>query len=119
MILGLAGGYDANIGGGDVVLSGGQAQRIALARAVYRKPAFVVLDEPNSNLDADGDAALTNCISALREAGSTVVVMAHRPSAIAAVNMILMLNQGKQTEFGTKEDVLQKVQRMSVVSKAG
>lgn len=118
MIVGLPGGYEAKIGGDESVLSGGQAQRIALARAVYKKPALVVLDEPNSNLDADGDAALTSCITSLREAGSTVVVMAHRPSAIAAVNKILMLNQGRQTEFGSKEEVLQKVQRMSVVPKA-
>ena len=119
MIVGLPGGYEAKVGTADDILSGGQAQRIALARAVYKKPALVVLDEPNSNLDADGDMALTNCIAALREAGSTIVVMAHRPSAIAAVNMILMLKNGIQTEFGTKEEVLQKVQRMSVVPKAG
>ena len=119
MILALSGGYDAPIGDFQTVLSGGQAQRIALARAVYQKPPLVVLDEPNANLDSDGDAALTRCITELRESGSTVIVMAHRPSAIAAVNKILMLNGGQQMEFGTKEDVLQKVQRMSVVSKAG
>ena len=119
MILGLPRGYEAPIGGSQVFLSGGQAQRIALARAVYNLPALVVLDEPNSNLDTDGDLALTNCINALREAGSTVIIMAHRPSAIAAVNKILMMKNGQQTEFGTKEEVLQKVQRMSVVQKTG
>ena len=118
MIVGLPGGYEAKVVGAGSVLSGGQAQRIALARAVYKTPALIVLDEPNSNLDADGDAALTNCISSLREAGSTVVVMAHRPSAIASVNLILILKDGKQVDFGSKEEVLQKVKRVSVVPKA-
>ena len=108
LIMALPGGYDAEIGK-DVVLSGGQVQRIALARAVYRMPKLIVLDEPNSNLDADGDAALSNAIGKLREAGSTVVVMAHRPSAIQSVNKILMLRGGQQQDFGDKQDVLDRV----------
>ena len=110
LIMGFPGGYDAIIGE-NVVLSGGQVQRIALARAIYKTPAIVILDEPNSNLDADGDGALTKAITSLREAGSTVVVMAHRPSAIAAVNKLLMLRDGAQIEFGDKKDVLEKVTR--------
>ena len=91
------------------MLSGGQIQRIALARAVYKRPKLIVLDEPNSNLDAEGDAALSAAVRALREMGSTVIVMAHRPSAIASVNKILMLNQGRQQDFGEKQDVLARV----------
>jgi len=106
LILKVPGGYSASLASGEIYLSGGQAQRIALARAVYKRPALVVLDEPNANLDAEGDAALANAISMLRKAGSTVVVMAHRPSAIAAVNKVLVLNEGKQIEFGDKNEVL-------------
>jgi len=108
LIMALPGGYESLINE-TVVLSGGQVQRIALARAVYGTPALVVLDEPNSNLDAEGDAALTRAVTALREAGNTVVVMAHRPSAIAAVNKLLMIRDGRQVEFGDKAEVLQKV----------
>ena len=111
MILALPDGYATRVGDGAVVLSGGQVQRIALARAVFRRPPLVVLDEPNSNLDAEGDLALTECVRTLRQAGSTVVVMAHRPSAIAAVDTILMLDGGRQMAFGPKADVLRKVTR--------
>lgn len=110
LIMALPGGYEAIVGE-NVVLSGGQVQRIALARAIYKLPALIVLDEPNSNLDAEGDTALTKAITALREAGSTVVVMAHRPSAIAAVNKLLMMREGLQVEFGPKKEVLEKVTR--------
>ncbi|MEP3890292.1 MAG: type I secretion system permease/ATPase [Hellea sp.] len=108
LIMALPGGYEAVVGE-NVVLSGGQVQRIALACAIYNTPALVILDEPNSNLDAEGDAALTKAITALREAGSTVVVMAHRPSAIAAVNKLLMIREGVQVEFGPKKEVLAKI----------
>jgi len=86
MILRLPGGYGTNLENGELVLSGGQSQRIALARAVYRKPPLVVLDEPNAHLDMEGDAALTNAIVELRKAGSSVVVMAHRPSPLIHAN---------------------------------
>lgn len=108
MILGLPDGYATDVDSAVTPLTGGQKQRIALARAVYRKPCLVVLDEPNSNLDAEGDAALASAILALRENGSVVVVMAHRPSAIAAVDKVLMLRNGEQMEFGRKEDVIRK-----------
>ena len=106
LILSLPDGYATEIGPGRMHLSGGQVQRIALARALFRNPALVVLDEPNSNLDAEGDHALARSIARLREQGSTVVVMAHRPSAIASVNLLLILSGGRQVEFGHKEDVL-------------
>ncbi|MEM8837885.1 MAG: ATP-binding cassette domain-containing protein, partial [Pseudomonadota bacterium] len=100
------------------VLSGGQAQRIALARAVYRRPKLVVLDEPNANLDAAGDQALSNCIAALRNAGSTVIVMTHRPSAINAVNEVLMLSDGRQVQFGDRDEVMRKVTPLHVAGKS-
>lgn len=112
LVTGLAGGYEAIVNE-TVVLSGGQTQRIALARALYGSPALVVLDEPNSNLDAEGDAALTRAITALKDAGKTSIVMAHRPSAIAAVNKLLMIKDGRQVEFGDKAEVLQKVTKQS------
>jgi len=111
LILNLPDGYGTDLGGGSYILSGGQAQRIALARAVLRVPPLVVLDEPNANLDSEGDAALTRTIEQLKERGSTIVVMAHRPSAIAAVGKVLMLNDGQQVEFGPKDEVLSKVTR--------
>jgi len=109
MILHLPDGYDTRIGEGGAVLSGGQVQRIALARAVFGDPSLVVLDEPNANLDTEGDVALTAAISDLRRRGKTVVVMAHRPSAITAVDQLLMLRDGKQIAFGPKDDVIKEV----------
>ena len=107
MILKLPDGYATVLGRTQgVQLSGGQVQRLGLARAIYGKPAIVVLDEPNSNLDVAGDNALTQTIATLREGGSTVIVMAHRPSAIAAVNKLLILETGCLRAFGDKEDVL-------------
>ena len=111
MILNLPDGFSTRVGDGSSVLSGGQVQRIALARALLNKPALLVLDEPNSNLDADGETALTNAIMKLRANGCVVVVMAHRPSAIAAVNKVLLLKEGHQIAFGDKEEVLRKFTR--------
>lgn len=106
MILRLTEGYDTRIGERGSFLSAGQRQRLALARAIYGNPTLIVLDEPNSNLDADGEQALTRTILGLKKIGRTVVVMAHRPSAIAAVDMLLVLRDGKIQNFGSKEDVL-------------
>jgi ATP-binding cassette, subfamily C, bacterial exporter for protease/lipase len=109
MILSFPQGYATPVDSAISPLSGGQRQRIGLARALYRLPRLVVLDEPNSNLDAEGDEALSRAIAALRQSGSVVVVMAHRPSAIAAVDKILMLKDGKMTDFGMKQDVINRV----------
>ena len=106
MILRLPDGYDSRIGESGSFLSAGQRQRLALARALYGNPALLVLDEPNSNLDAEGDQALTRAILGLKKLGRTVIVMAHRPSAIAAVDMLLVMRDGKIQNFGAKEDVL-------------
>jgi len=114
LILRLPEGYATRIGAGvQTPLSGGQVQRIGLARALFKTPKLVILDEPNSNLDAAGDKALTEAITKLRELGSTVVVMAHRPSAIAAVNKVLMLDNGATMAFGDKNEVLGKVARIA------
>ncbi len=109
MILRLPDGYNTRIGEGGSFLSAGQRQRIGLARALYGDPVFVVLDEPNSNLDMEGEVALVQAIQAVKENGTTVIVIAHRPSAIQSVDKILFIRDGQQTAFGPKEEVLKKV----------
>jgi len=109
LIVNLPDGYETNVGDHGNALSAGQAQRIALARALYRDPFLVVLDEPNSNLDAEGDEALTRAILGARARGSIVVVIAHRPSAIAGVDYILVMAKGRQQQFGPKEEILSRV----------
>jgi ATP-binding cassette subfamily C protein len=105
LILGLPDGYETKLGEGGSALSAGQRQRVALARALYREPFLVVLDEPNSNLDAAGEQALTNAIVGVRRRGGIVVVIAHRPSAIAAVDQVLAMVDGRQQAFGPKDEV--------------
>jgi len=109
MIVNLPEGYETSVGDSGNALSAGQAQRIGLARALYRDPFLVVLDEPNSNLDAEGDEALTRAILGVRARGGIVVVVAHRPSAIAGVDYILVMAKGRQQQFGPKEEVLNRV----------
>jgi ATP-binding cassette, subfamily C, type I secretion system permease/ATPase len=113
LIVGLRNGYDTVLGGHGLGLSTGQQQRIALARALYGDPFLVVLDEPNSNLDADGEAALTQAILSVRERGGIVIVVSHRPSALAGVDTVLIMNQGRAMVFGPKDEVLPKVTRPS------
>lgn len=108
MIVNLPQGYDTQAGENGTSLSSGQAQRIGLARALYRDPFLVVLDEPNANLDSEGDEALTAAIAGVRKRGGIVVVVAHRPSAIAAVDLILVMNKGRVHHFGPKEEALAK-----------
>ena len=106
MILDLPEGYNTVIGEAGSKLSGGQRQRLGLARAVYGDPFLVVLDEPNANLDAEGDTALANAIGEMKERGQIVVVMAHRPSALATADRLLVLQSGRQRAFGPKDEVL-------------
>ena len=106
MILRFTNGYDTQLGPGGIGLSGGQRQRIALARALYGRPALVILDEPNSNLDDAGEAALVNAIGELRTNGTTVVLITHRPSVLAVVDKLLVLQDGTQKLFGPRDQVL-------------
>lgn len=106
LIVGLPNGYDTVIGSEGISLSGGQRQRIALARALFRKPFLLVLDEPNSNLDVEGEAALAAALQTMRELGSIIILVAHRPRILAAVNKVMLLNEGRVAAIGPKEEVL-------------
>jgi ATP-binding cassette, subfamily C, bacterial len=116
MILRLPEGYETNVGADGSALSAGQRQRVGLARALYGDPFLVVLDEPNSNLDADGESALTSAIHSVRTRGGIVVVVAHRPSALAAVDLVAMVNGGQIIAFGPKDEILKQVLRSPVRS---
>jgi ATP-binding cassette, subfamily C, type I secretion system permease/ATPase len=113
LVVSLPDGYETRIGENGANLSAGQRQRVALARALYRDPFLVVLDEPNSNLDNEGDEALTAAILGVRARGGIAIVIAHRPSALAAVDRVLVLHEGKQQAFGPKEEVLRAIVRPS------
>ena len=97
------------IGEGGEALSGGQRQRIALARALYGDPFLVVLDEPNSNLDNEGELALRQAIANLKTRGAIVVLIAHRPSVLAICDHILVLANGEQKDFGSRDEIMQKM----------
>ena len=109
MILRLPDGYDTRIGEAGAVLSAGQRQRIAIARAVYGDPFLVVLDEPNANLDNEGEQALQKTIHDLKARGAIVITVAHRPSAVAVCDKLLFLANGTQQAFGPRNEILQKV----------
>ncbi|MET3593140.1 PrtD family type I secretion system ABC transporter [Mesorhizobium shonense] len=106
MIIRLPQGYETQIGEGGAVLSGGYRQRIALARAVFGMPNLIVLDEPSSNLDADGDRALSECALELKRRGSTVIIVSHRPSTLANVDKILLLRDGVVEAFGMRNEIV-------------
>jgi PrtD family type I secretion system ABC transporter len=99
-------GYQTQVGSQGETLSAGQRQRIGLARALYGSPFVVVMDEPNSNLDGEGEQALTAAIGAIKERGGIAIVVAHRPSALSAVDLVAVIQQGKMVAFGSKEEIL-------------
>lgn len=109
MILELPDGYDTRINSSQQRLSGGQIQRIGLARALYGDPVLLVLDEPNSNLDNEGTQALNAAIRAMKAAGQSIIIMAHRPAAIQECDLLLMLENGQRSAFGPKDEVLKSV----------
>jgi ATP-binding cassette subfamily C protein len=113
LVLSLPAGYATQIGELGMAISGGQRQRIALARAIYGNPFLVVLDEPSSNLDAEGEGALTQAIMTVRARGGIVIIIAHRPSALSGVDHVLVMQDGELQTIGAKDEVLKKVMRTS------
>jgi ATP-binding cassette subfamily C exporter for protease/lipase len=111
LIMSLPEGYNSPVGRDGAMLSGGQRQRVGLARALYGKPVFVVLDEPNSSLDEDGDAALANAIATLKQLGTTFVVMTHRTSVLGVADKMLIMREGAQQAFGPRDEVLAALQQ--------
>ncbi|RFP87401.1 type I secretion system permease/ATPase [Rhodobacteraceae bacterium 63075] len=109
MIVTLPEGYDTRVSANGGRLSGGQIQRIGLARAMYGDPVLLILDEPNSNLDNDGSMALNRAIKVFKSEGKSVLIMAHRPAAIQECDLLLMLEDGRAVAFGPKEEVLRRV----------
>lgn len=119
MILSLPKGYDTQIGSGGALLSGGQRQLIALARALFGRPRFVVLDEPNSNLDGQSELLLMEVLRNLKAEGVTVVIIAHKPSILQDMDKLLVLGQGRQLMFGPREEILGRLGHTSSVAIMG
>lgn len=115
LILSLKDGYATMLGDQGAMLSAGQRQRIALARAIYDDPFLIVLDEPNSNLDGYGDSALNRAIATMKERGSVVIIVAHRPSALSATDKLALIENGRLADFGDRDEVLKKVMRREKV----
>jgi PrtD family type I secretion system ABC transporter len=111
-------GYDTPLGETGFALSGGQRQRIAIARAIYGMPKYVVMDEPNSNLDEIGENALIAAVKALKDNGGTVIITTHRPRLVSILDMMLVLKNGRQVAFGTAKEMLEAVRRLQAVPTA-
>jgi ABC-type protease/lipase transport system fused ATPase/permease subunit len=110
-------GYETEIGEGGAVLSGGQRQRIALARALLGRPRLLVLDEPHSNLDSEGDRALSDAIQAVKDDGGAVVIIAHRPGVLEHVDKILVLRDGQVHAYGASSEIMKLITRVRAVAK--
>jgi PrtD family type I secretion system ABC transporter len=115
MVLRLSGGYETAVGDNGAVLSGGYRQRIGLARAAYGNPSLVVLDEPSSNLDSDGDVALLSCITELKKRGTTVVMISHRPNTLGVADKLLVLKDGNAEMFGPRDEIIARLARPATV----
>jgi len=113
LILSFPDGYGTRIGDGGLALSAGQRQRIGLARALFGEPFLVVLDEPSSNLDSEGEQALNDAIASVRQRGGIVAIVAHRPKALESVDQVLVIGGGRRQGFGAKDEVLSRVLRKS------
>jgi PrtD family type I secretion system ABC transporter len=109
-------GYDTPMGDSGFTPSGGQRQRLAIARALYGMPRYVVMDEPNSNLDEQGEQALMEAVQALKAAGSTVILTTHRPRLIGMVDRMLLLREGRQVAFGDAQEIMQALRKLQVVA---
>jgi PrtD family type I secretion system ABC transporter len=112
-IMRLPRGYNSEIGEAGLKLSGGQRQRIGLARAIFGRPRLVVLDEPNASLDSEGEEALHKAIASLKQAGTTVVMIAHRPSVLGLADKLLVLRNGMMEAYGSRADVIAKLNAVS------
>jgi ATP-binding cassette subfamily C protein EexD len=110
MILHLPEGYDTVIGQSGGVLSGGQRQRIGLARALYGDPALIVLDEPNSNLDDQGEHALRTALATCKQKGRTIVLITHSVSLLSHVDKLMLMKEGQLLAFGPRDEVLGQIQ---------
>lgn len=119
LILRLPEGFDTRLGDGGIQLSAGQAQRIGLARALYGQPRIVVLDEPNANLDAEGEQALLQALAELKAQGSTVILITHKPSLVSSMDYLMLLRDGRVELLGPREDVLARLSGQSAPPQSG
>jgi PrtD family type I secretion system ABC transporter len=117
VILGFPKGYDTQLGESGFALSGGQRQRLAICRAIYGMPKYIVMDEPNANLDEVGESALVHAINYLKSQGSSIIITTHRPRLVGAADNLLVLRNGTQVGFGPAEDMINAVRNLQVVGK--
>jgi ABC-type multidrug transport system ATPase subunit len=115
-ILAFPDGYNTQLGETGYALSGGQRQRLAIARAFYGMPKYIVMDEPNANLDEVGESALVNAVAYMKSQGSAIVMTTHRPRLVSVVDNLLVLRNGQQVGFGPADEMINAVRNLQVVS---